>query len=193
MSTNLSPQRRYSPQHQAMHWITALLMFSLLPTAWVIVSMKEDTPEFLFWLTIHKSLGLLILFITCFRLIWRIYDRPPHLPASVSLSNRYVAHIASGILFVVMIVMPVTGYLWTTGHGYDVELFGIWTMPEFAWKNRALGDICAAIHKFGQYVVYVTIGMHILGVAYHLIFKKDGVLGRMLPLHATEPEDGQLP
>jgi cytochrome b561 len=163
-------------------------MFSLLPTAWVAISLEENSPAFLFWLTIHKNLGLAIFCITFARLIWRFVDRPPVLPKSLSKLNKHGAHFVSGLLLILMLVMPISGYLATTAHGHDVMLLGMVQMPRFAWNDTEVGDFFFATHVVAQYLVYAAIGLHIIGVAYHSIFKQDGILGRMLPEHATEPK-----
>lgn len=176
---------RYSPAQQILHWVTVLLMFAVLPVAWVVTSLKQDTPKFLFYLDIHKALGLSILALTGVRLVWRLFDRPPAHPPSMAPWNRALATGVTLALLVLMIVMPVTGYLWTTGHGFDVDPFGL-RFPRIAFKNRAVGDAAAAVHTSGQWLVYGLIGLHLAGVSYHLVVKRDGLLGRMLPAQALE-------
>jgi cytochrome b561 len=86
-----------------------------------------------------------------------------------------------------MIGMPVSGYLWTTGHGYDVDFVGLIQMPRLAWNNKALGDLAKWAHVWGRWLVYGVISLHLLGVVYHVLFRADGLLGRMLPANAIEP------
>jgi cytochrome b561 len=61
---------RYSPVQQTLHWITVALMFAILPVAWVVMSLKEDTPKFLFYLDVHKALGLAIAALTLVRILY---------------------------------------------------------------------------------------------------------------------------
>lgn len=172
---------RYAPGQQVVHWITVLLMFAILPVAWVVVSLQEDTRPFYFYLDIHKSLGLTILLLTLVRLIGRLVRRPPPYPASWPAWTRALALAVSLGLIFMMIAMPVSGYLWTTGHGYDVAPFDLIRFPRLAWNHRALGDAAKRFHVIGQWVVYGLIGMHLGGVAYHLVVRRDGALRRMLP------------
>jgi len=178
---------RYSATNQALHWTTALLMFALLPVAWIVDALPEDTPKFLFWLDVHKTLGLMVLFLTLFRLCWRLRDQPPALPRSMPRLNKRVAHGVYLLLFIVMIGMPVSGYIWSTGHGYDVDFMGLIQMPRLAWNNKGLGDLAKSAHVWGRWLVYGVISLHLLGVVYHVLFRADGLLGRMLPANAIEP------
>ena len=177
---------RYSPVQQTLHWVTVLLMVAILPVAWVVVSVKEDTAPFYFFLDIPKTLGLAILALTLVRIAWRLVDRPPRHPWGMSRWNvALAAGVVTGLLLA-MIVMPVTGYVWTTGHGYDVEPFGLMRLPRLFWKDRALGDLAKTVHQTSQWVVYGLIGLHLAGVSYHLIVRRDGLLGRMLPPQALD-------
>jgi len=172
---------RYSPGQQVLHWLTVGLMFAILPVAWVVGALKEDTPPFYFYLDIHKSIGLTIFALTLVRVGWRVKQHPPAYPAAWSAPTRLMAAAtALGLLFM-MIAMPITGYLWTTGHGFDVAPFDLIHFPRIAWKDRPLGDAAKAFHQFGQWAVYGLIGLHLAGVSYHLVVKRDGALGRMLP------------
>ncbi len=174
---------RFSPVQQTLHWLTVGLMFAILPVAWVVMSLKEDTPKFLFMLDIHKALGLTIVALTVVRIAWRLIERPPGHPGSMPPWNRTLSAVVTVGLLIAMVVMPVSGYLWTTGHGYDVDPFGL-RFPRIAWKDKAVGDAAAAVHNYAQWAVYSLIGLHLAGVSYHLIVRRDGLLGRMLPPQA---------
>jgi cytochrome b561 len=174
-------QERYSPANQVLHWLTVGLMFAVLPVAWIATSIPEDTKEFYFWLDLHKLIGLTILLLTTARIAWRCVDRPPQLPASVPAWNRRLAHAVTGTLLLGMIVMPLAGYVWTTGHGYDVAPFDWFTLPRIFFKQRALGDFAKHVHLWGRWVIYALIALHLAGVSYHLVWRRDGMLERILP------------
>jgi cytochrome b561 len=60
---------RYTLAAQALHWITAVLMFTLLPLAWVMVNMPRTAANRELIYTLHKSLGLMVLALVAVRLI----------------------------------------------------------------------------------------------------------------------------
>lgn len=171
---------RYSPGQQVLHWLTVCLMLAILPVAWVVGSLKEDTPRFDIYLDIHKALGLSILALTLVRVLWRLAEPPPAHPSSMARWSRTLAHAVAVGLLVMMILMPVTGYLWTNGHGHDVAPFGF-RFPRFGWNNRGLGDVAKSLHVYGQWVIYGLIALHLAGVSFHLIVRRDGLIARMLP------------
>ena len=55
---------RYSPTHQVLHWVTVVLMFAVLPLAWIATSIPDDTKEYYYWLDVQKCIGLTILILT---------------------------------------------------------------------------------------------------------------------------------
>jgi cytochrome b561 len=79
---------RYTLAAQALHWITAVLMFTLLPLAWVMVSMPRTAANRELIYTLHKSLGLTVLALVAARLILRAIHPAPQLPGSLTRWER---------------------------------------------------------------------------------------------------------
>jgi cytochrome b561 len=181
---------RYSATQQVLHWLTAALMFAVLPVGWIATAIPEDTKEFYFWLDVHKLIGLTILCLTAGRILWRLFDRPPALPSDVSAWNRRLAQGVAGGLLAMMVVMPVTGYLWTSGHGHDVAPLNLFKLPRFFFNDQALGDLAKSLHLWGRWIVYLLIALHLAGVSYHLVFRRDRLLERMLPRQNPQTDPG---
>ncbi|SRR5258706_8029618 len=179
-------QSRYSPLNQALHWITALCMFAILPLAWVMInaaagsSLQHGTYN---W---HKTLGLIVLITTLFRIIWRLLDPPPPYPRKIAVWDRWLAHLVYWLFFGLMIWMPVTGFIDSAYDGYPIRLFNLISTPEIFPKNQAMADLFARLHGLGQWPIYALIILHLTAVAFHLIWTKTGVLGRMLPEGAID-------
>ena len=186
-------QPRYSPVNQALHWITALCMFAILPLAWVMTNAKEGTPLSSALFNWHKTLGGIVLIVTAIRIAWRFRDPPPHYPPTVAAWDRMLAHIVYWLFFAVLIWMPVTGFLTSTYGGHATKLFNLVPMPLLLPKDKDLSDLFGTLHGLGQWAVYALIGLHLTGVAFHLIWRRDGVLGRMLPAYAAEPDPAAAP
>jgi cytochrome b561 len=180
-------QPRYSRTNQALHWATAICMFAILPLAWVMTNAKEGTPfsEALFnW---HKTLGAIVLLITVWRLGWRLIDGPPAYPPQIAGWERAVSHAAYWLFFFILLWMPITGFLTSTYGGHATKLFNLIQTPLLLPKDKGLSDLFGTLHGLGQWVVYALIAAHLSAVAFHLIARHDGLLGRMLPSGAAEP------
>jgi cytochrome b561 len=183
-------QRRYSSINQALHWVTALCMFAILPLAWVMTNMPTDAPSRAALFAWHETLGLIVLLVTAGRIIWRRFDGAPPYPAAVARWERRLAHATSAVFFLALAWMPVTGFLTAAYGGHQVELFDLVPTPAILRANAARAELFTSLHLAGQWAIYSLIALHLGAVAFHLIWTKAGVLGRMLPADATEPGRG---
>jgi cytochrome b561 len=171
----------YTLAAQALHWITAALMFTLLPLAGVMVNMPRTTDNRELIYTLHKSLGMTVLALVAARLIWRaIYPAPP-LPGSLARWERASAMCSHWLLYLIMIGMPLSGYLFSAWGGHGVTYFGLLTLPGLA-KNDTLQRVAFLAHvAIGQWLTYALILLHIGATGWHIAVRRDGVLLRMLP------------
>jgi cytochrome b561 len=128
-----------------------------------------------------------VLLVTAFRILWRFRDGPPPYPPAVARWEGQPG--APGLLafFLTLLWMPITGFLTSYYGGHPIKLFNLIPTPALLPKDKARAEFFDSLHLFGQWAVYGLILLHLSTVAFHLIWLKDGVLGRRLPSHATEP------
>ena len=181
-------QRRYSGLNQSLHWITVLCMLAILPLAWVMTNAKEGTAFSSFLYNWHKTLGGIVLLVTAFRIVWRFIDKPPPYPSQIARWDRALANATYGLFYLTLLWMPITGFVMSTFEGYPTKLFNVIPTPLLWGKNDHWADVFGYLHALGQWAVYGLIILHVSGVAFHLIWGRDGVLGRMLPPYSGEPE-----
>src|SRR6516165_29479 len=171
---------RYTNLAQGLHWVTALLMFAVIVIAWVMVSMAKDNPYRDMMFTSHKSVGVTILALTVLRLIWRAGHRAPALPANVAPWEAGLAKVSHWLLYAVLVIMPVSGYVLTATSTYPLSFFGLFDLPHLP-TNKALSHAAAEVHEVTQWAVYGLIALHIFATLWHTIAYRDGTLERMLP------------
>jgi cytochrome b561 len=182
-------QARYSRTNQVLHWVTALCMLAILPLAWVMTNAKEGTAFSAALFNWHKTLGGIVLLVTLWRIGWRLHDGPPPYPAKVKAWEKALATATYWLFFFVLLWMPITGFLTSTYGGHATKLFNAIPTPLLLPQDKGLEDIFGVLHGLGQWAVYALIALHLSAVAFHLVWRRDGVLGRMLPAYAAEPEE----
>jgi cytochrome b561 len=171
----------YTLAAQALHWITAALMFTLLPLAWVMVNMPRTAANRELIYTLHKSLGLTVLALVAARLFWRAIHPAPQLPGSLALWERASAALSHWLLYLIMLGMPLSGYLFSAWGGHAVIYFGLFMLPGLA-KNDTLQHVAFWAHvAIGQWLTYALILLHVGATGWHVAVRRDGVLFRMLP------------
>lgn len=186
MTSTIEPAReevgsRYSSVAQSTHWITAALMFAVLPLGWEAVSLPMDSPSDRLMFTLHKSIGLTILAIVAFRIGWRAAHPAPPLPGHLAKWERAAAFASHWLLYLILVGMPISGYVLSTTGGHTVPYFWLFDVPPLP-KDPVLEKAAQWVHVVtGQWFVYALIVLHLLATAWHVAMRRDGVLNRMLP------------
>lgn len=171
--------RRYSATHQALHWLTAGLVGITLVLGWIMASAGAK-PEILPLWEWHKTLGLLVLAITTFRITWRIVDPPRSATGAKHWSDR-LATATHILILIVLILMPTSGYLLSAGAGHPPIIFNVIETAPLMAKDSAIRELGKSVHLAGQWVIYALILLHLLGVFVHIVILRDRILDRMLP------------
>jgi cytochrome b561 len=179
---------RFTPVAQALHWITALLMLIIVVLGWYMKALPRDLPTRQGWYDLHEAVGVTILVLTALRLAWRWANPPPPMPGHLGRVEQGVAALSHLALYFVLLAMPVSGYLLTSAAGHDLHYFGLFTLPAPIQPYPALAGAARTIHDAGQWAVYALVVLHVLATLWHVVFRRDGVLDRMLP-----PQDGRGP
>jgi cytochrome b561 len=179
---------RYTLTAQALHWIMAALMFVVLPIAWVMVNMPQGAQFRGLLFTLHKSVGLTIVALVAVRIAWRAQHPVPPLEVGLARWEKVAATGSHWMLYVVLVGMPISGYLLDAAGGYSISYFGLFSVPLLP-KSPALSSAATWVHvAVGQWVVYTLIILHVAASIWHVSVRRDGVLDRMLP--SQEPGRG---
>ena len=162
------------------HWITALLMASILPIAWVMTNMGDNNAWRGLLYTLHKSIGLTIIALVVLRLSWRAAHPAPPLAGRSGAAIALLARTNHWLLYAVLLAMPASGYLLSATGRFPTSYFGLFTVPGLG-SHPALHQAATTVHLIGQWFVYALVALHLLGASYHVVIARDGTLERMLP------------
>ncbi len=174
-------RKRYTATAQTLHWVVAALMFTVIPLAWVMVNMARTAPSREWIYTLHKSVGITILLLVVVRLVWRAIHPAPPLPGKMARWERRMATASHWLLYIILVGMPVSGYVLSATGAVGVPYFDLLTLPRLP-RSQAANDAARWVHAaIGQWVVYTLIVLHIAATAWHAAIRRDGVLDRMLP------------
>ena len=160
----------------------ALLIFSLLAVGiYMTQFMATDSPNHLQTYELHKSFGVIALILIFIRIINRFIKKPPILPESISRIERILSHLGHFGLYVLMLIVPFSGFLMSNSFGFPVKFFSI-ELPVMVGTNFELGKLFALLHELSAYGLLALIAVHILAVIKHRFFDKaeNDVLKRML-------------
>lgn len=176
----MGPQR-YAPAARAMHWLTAaIIAVVIVMGVWIAYFEPADEPFKLRLYNVHESLGVVVFVLSLARLAYRLGHPAPPLPPETPGPIRLAAHATHVALYVLLLVMPVLGFLATNAWGFPLTVFGVLPLPAPYGKNEALANVLSALHLTGAIAIVLLIGGHIAGVVYHTFIRRDGLLRRMI-------------
>jgi cytochrome b561 len=184
MPISHSPSR-YSAVAQGFHWIIAGLIVTQFTLAW----MAEDLPLGMHKLALlarHKSFGMTVLMLAVLRLLWRLINRPPELPAGMSKVEAFLAKSTHILFYILLFAMPLTGWLMSSAKNYSVSWFGRFTWPDLIGKNERAFELLKTTHQTLSWLLFALAILHILAALKHHFWNKDDVLRRMLPFTKSE-------
>jgi cytochrome b561 len=176
---------RYSAVAQGFHWIIAGLIVTQFTLAW----MADDLPLGMHKLALlarHKSFGMTVLMLAVLRLLWRLFNRPPELPAGMSKTERILAKATHAVFYVLLFVMPLTGWLMSSAKNYSVSWFGQFTWPNLIAPDEGWFEALRITHGLLSWLLLSLAVLHILAALKHHFWNKDDVLKRMLPFTKSE-------
>ncbi|MCH9769696.1 MAG: cytochrome b [Gammaproteobacteria bacterium] len=162
------------------HWLVAIGIIMMLILGACLGFIPKPT-RFVF-INIHKSLGLTILVLMVLRLLWRWVNPTPRLPSNIPAWQRFGAHLTHGLLYLTVILIPLSGLAMSTAGGYTTK-FWWWFTVKMPWvpKDKSLGHLFENIHYYLAWVVTALLIIHILAAIKHHLIDRDNVLKRMLP------------
>jgi cytochrome b561 len=168
----------YTPTAKLFHWGLALLIFSLLISGFIMADYL--TPPFKFQVYgVHKAVGIIVLTLVVARVLYRSFvPCPGALP--MPAWQRWAADVAHGLLYALMVLMPITGWLMSSAGGYPVSIFSLFTVPPLVAPNPELGKLANQLHEAGMWAFAVVLVLHIGGALKHHFFSRDATLTRMM-------------
>ena len=170
---------RYSRPALFFHWVLAALVPFQIGLGWYMLSI-EDSPGSAAYFALHVSLGLTAAVLIALRLLWRQRNRPHPLPDGIPAWQAKTAGLTHVLMYVLLLAMPVTGYLGAAFSGDALAYFGI-PLPAWATANDVLKEQLFTLHGIIAWTLVVLVVLHVAGAFKHLLIDKDGVFARMWP------------
>jgi cytochrome b561 len=156
--------QKYGAQLRILHWLMFVGFTALFVVGFFMTEFKEAEPWHLY--NLHKSVGVLVLLLAMLRLFTRATGNVPTAEAFMTTKDEKVAKITQYLLYALMFIAPVSGYIMSNIHGHAVKFFGL-SLPTLFAKNPVLEDFSHEAHEITAYVFLAVIVLHIFGVIVH--------------------------
>ena len=172
-------ETRYGIVAKSFHWLMAILIIAIFALGLYMVELSYYDRWYKDSLEIHKSTGLLIALLWLLRLAWKKASIAPK-TLSLHAWETKIAHLAHFGLYLLMVLICVSGYLISTADGDGISFYGLFDVPaSVTGENQE--DTAGVIHKYLAWALIALVALHVAGALKHHFIDNDNTLRRMIP------------
>lgn len=169
----------YDRLQRTLHWtMAAIILLAIVLgviSAWLPVGQQPRKGL----LEIHKSLGMTALVLLVVRLAWRVWAGEPPYRMPLDRLTHWASRAGHAALYALMLLMPVTGYMFSAAGGYSLPWFGLFQWPRLLSYDKGVTDWGEMLHDRAAWIIGAVVLLHLAAVAWHHWVKRDEVLRRM--------------
>jgi cytochrome b561 len=202
IDTNARSHNAYDGVAISLHWIIALIVVALLISGQIADELPKTDQMRGLILNWHKAGGAIVLGLVLLRSLWRITHAAPQ-PIKTSPALDTTANVVHRLLYLLLLLIPLTGLGMTFGSGRGIPVLGIPPLLDsLETMTRAVTDFVgldllgatplkdtlvpvvkgfAAAHGIIAKVMMAVILLHTVAALWHQYFRHDATLGRMVP------------
>lgn len=177
-------QPTYSAAARGLHWITVGFVTLLIPVG-VYMAYRGGTLDIWDGVTnnlysAHKLAGFTLLWIIVARLVYRLVKGAPADEPTLEPWQKGIAHATHWGLYALLLAVPLAGWVGVSLYP-SLGIFDLFSLPGIVSPNQPSAGTALMVHKLLGWGLGFLIVAHLLGVLYHAVIRKDGVLRRMMP------------
>lgn len=159
---------KYSLSLRVLHWLMAVIVLTLIGVGYVMSGLEREDPLRPLLYEMHKSTGLVILALAAVRLLMRAKQSIPALPLFISRRERILAHGTHRLLYILLLLVPLSGWWMVNGYGFPTPFYGAALPPLFP-VDRELAQTMNVAHEWGAYILLGLVSLHVAGALKHLL------------------------
>jgi cytochrome b561 len=162
-----------------LHWLSFVAVVFLFCVGVYMVDLTYYDPLYHELPEWHKAVGVMLAGLTLLRLSWIVYSPAPAVLAASPWQQK-LARAAHGVLYLMLLLLLISGYLITTADGKPLQVFNVILLNQTVALNPALAEWVGLIHQWVSYGLVVVVLGHGAAALKHHFINKDQTLLRML-------------
>ncbi|MDH7637782.1 cytochrome b [Sphingomonas oryzagri] len=171
----------FSAFARLLHWVMAAMIVAML---FIGIGMVSSDTHYGALVAIHRPLGILILTLAAIRLVYRLFNPAPPLPAAMPVPIKAVAHLSHYLLYALMFAVPIVGWSMLSAGGYPIVLIGALHLPPIVPHDLGLYAVLREAHTVLAILLFLTVLAHLGAALMHAFVFRDGVFGSMATLRS---------
>lgn len=167
----MSDSSRYSGISTINHWITALLVVTMLALGLAAGAAPSDAIED-YVLGIHISLGFFVLVFVIWRALFRLYEGfPPNVGRTAY--ERWAAYFVHRAILVLLVIQVITGPMYLFTENECIGVFGWFSVCLPLESLSIIHEAMELIHVYGGvYLLPALLILHLIGGIRHYLTGK---------------------
>ena len=165
----------------SIHWLTVIMVLSLVVVGFLMQELPNSPAKIQVY-ALHKSFGLTVLALTVLRLLWRLFAGVPQPAPGTPRWQQWASSATHGALYVILLAMPLSGWLYNSASGFPLKWFGLFALPRLSGYDADVKAFALGAHSTLFLALAAIVALHAAAALKHHYFDRDRTLVRMLPL-----------
>ena len=158
------------------HWVTFLILIAQIPFGFYLVDLEFSETRIELE-DIHILIGIIVFYLTLFRLIWKFFNPTPLSSISHFSGQIIIGKLNHVFLYLSILLITTSGILKKLYMGEKLNFFFFkYQLKDF---NFELSDIFYTIHIYSNYILIALICVHIFAVIIHHYIFKDNIIKKI--------------
>ena len=180
----MSGTQTYGTVTKTFHWLTALLIFTVIPLGAIANRLPYETNEQLAFkaqlFSFHKTLGIIIFVVALGRIFWAMTQTKPASLHPERKVETMLAELVHWLLYISLVAVPLTGWIHHAAtEGFAPVLLPISQDLPLVPKDEGTAKLFAGLHWVWSKIMVGAILLHVAGALKHQFIDKDITLKRM--------------
>ncbi|MBM1221574.1 cytochrome b [Ponticoccus sp. SC2-23] len=165
---------------RGIHWLMALGLIGALAFGSYLARI-EPSFDTLWMYGAHKSVGITLLVLVLIRLAWHRFSPPPvAISAGIPGWQVRAAAWSHRLLYLLMVLVPLSGWVGSSGTGIPTVIFGQITLPAIAPATEFWDTAGFTAHSVLTKALFALILLHLAGALSHVVLHRDATLRRIV-------------
>lgn len=161
-----------------LHWTVFLLIAAMLALGLYFSDLPRGEPKTTL-MTLHASLGVVLVAVMVLRLVWRWRNPRPAHPHGRPAWERQTALWLHRTLYLLIFFQMTVGIFIGPTAGRPLPFFGLFEIAIPVPENHDLHEWLEVLHALGWKLIAGAVAVHVLAALYHHFVARDEVLRRM--------------